>query len=303
MSDNSLCRSAGEPSICFVIPYFGEWPFWFPFFLESCRYNPTINWLFFTDCGSPLDSPANVQFVHTSYASYCQYVSERLGIEFRPDNPYKLCDIKPALGHIHEEAIEGYDFWAFGDIDVIYGNLRKYFTPERLQTKDLFSTHARRVSGHLCIVRNNRVMREAYRLIPKWRERFSDTEHQALDEGAFSRLFIRHKNWPESLRLFAARFNKWYVRSEFIEAHSTFTILENGRRELPDAWCWLDGTLTNSLIRGREFPYLHFLAWKKNDWAHNSKVKLLGPAGLIENKKWQITAAGWRPLEEAKECS
>ncbi|QJD59014.1 hypothetical protein HG264_08890 [Pseudomonas sp. gcc21] len=292
--------SAGEPSICFVIPYFGAWPFWFPFFLQSCRRNPDVNWLFFSDCGIPPFLPANVRFVETSYADYCEFVSERLGVEFYPDNPYKLCDIKPALGHIHEEAIESYDFWAFGDIDVIYGNLRKYFTAERLQAKDLFSTHERRVSGHLCIVRNTRRMREAYRLIPKWRERFSNPEHQALDEGAFSRLFIRHKNWPESLRRFAARFNNWYVRSEFIEAHSTFTILQDGQRELPCAWFWLDGELTNSLQTGKNFPYLHFLSWKKNEWAQESEADLMGPAGLIEERGWKITASGWAPLVEAK---
>lgn len=300
MNHSTTGNSAGEPSICFVIPYFGAWPFWFPFFLRSCRHNPNVNWLFFSDCGTPPFPPANVRFVDTSYADYCKLVSERLGIEFYPDNPYKLCDIKPALGHIHEEAIESYDFWAFGDIDVIYGNLREYFTAERLQAKDLFSTHERRVSGHLCIVRNTRRMREAYRLIPKWRERFSNPEHQALDEGAFSRLFIRHKNWPESLRRFAARFNKWYVRSEFIEAHSTFTILQDGRRELPCAWFWLDGELTNSLQTGKNFPYLHFLSWKKNEWAQESEADLMGPAGLIEEKGWKITASGWAPLVEAK---
>lgn len=303
MNDTSRNKPTGEPSLCFVIPYFGAWPFWFPFFLESCRHNPTINWLFFTDCGTPPDLPANVRIMDMSYGSYCQYVSGRLGIDFYPDNPYKLCDIKPALGHIHEQAIEGYDFWAFGDIDVIYGNLREYFTADRLQAKDLFSTHERRVSGHLCIIRNTRRMREAYRLIPKWRERFSDSEHQALDEGAFSRLFIRHKNWPESLRRFSARFNKWYVRSEFIEAHSTFTVLEDGRRELPSAWYWLNGKLTNSLLVGKAFPYVHFLAWKKNEWMHKPEVNLSGPVGLIEGKGWKITASGWGSLEETKECS
>jgi phosphoribosylformimino-5-aminoimidazole carboxamide ribonucleotide (ProFAR) isomerase len=32
--------------ICFVIPYFGKWPNCFKFFLKSCEFNQTINWLF-----------------------------------------------------------------------------------------------------------------------------------------------------------------------------------------------------------------------------------------------------------------
>ncbi|WP_371417607.1 DUF6625 family protein [Anabaena sp. UHCC 0187] len=35
--------------IAIIIVYFGQWPVWFPAFLESCRYNSSVNWLFFTD--------------------------------------------------------------------------------------------------------------------------------------------------------------------------------------------------------------------------------------------------------------
>ena len=41
------------PRLLFLIPYFGRWPFWMPFFLQSCRFNPDVQWLFFTDCGTP----------------------------------------------------------------------------------------------------------------------------------------------------------------------------------------------------------------------------------------------------------
>ena len=50
------------PRLLFVIPYFGRWPFWMPFFLKSCRFNPDVQWLFFTDCGALPDAPSNVRF-------------------------------------------------------------------------------------------------------------------------------------------------------------------------------------------------------------------------------------------------
>lgn len=301
MNDIFVEKQSEDPSIQFVIPYFGVWPFWFEFFLKSCRYNSSVEWLFYTDCGRPQDVPDNVRFVDISYNEYCNLVSERLGIDFHPDNPYKLCDIKPALGHIHQDDLEGFDFWAFGDIDVVYGDLRKYFTRDRLRAKDFFSTHERRVSGHLCLIRNTQVMREAYRLIPNWRERYSDPVHHALDEGAFSRIFIKHKNWPESLRRFAARFNKWSVRSEFIEAHSTFTIMSDGSRQSPSIWYWREGMLTNNLMIGKEFPYFHFLEWKKTAWKGRSAEKLVGPCRLHESQGWEITCCGWGPLAEVSE--
>ena len=154
-------KRTGADSIRFVIPYFGCWPFWMDFFLAGCARNPDIDWLFFTDCGIPQNVPDNVTFIEISYSDYCALVSERLGIDFSPADSYKLCDIKPAFGYIHAEHLDGYDFWAFGDVDVVYGNLRKYFTANRLATKDLFATHARRISGHLCLLRNTPTMREA----------------------------------------------------------------------------------------------------------------------------------------------
>lgn len=286
-------ETARTPSIRFVIPYFGAWPFWMDFFLEGCRRNGDIEWLFFTDCGVPESPPANVSFIETSFQAYCELVSERLGISFYPLQPYKLCDIKPALGYIHADHLTDVDFWAFGDIDVIYGDLRQYFTAERLAEKDLFATHARRISGHLCLLRNTPVMREAFMRIPNWQHRYADQAHQALDEGAFSRLFVRHKNWPERLRLFAARFNAWSRRSEFIESHSTFTILPDGARVVPERWSLRQGRLTNSALGAQELPYLHFLIWKNQHWKGRTSDSLRGPEGLADADSWDVTEAGW----------
>ncbi|MGI3131444.1 DUF6625 family protein [Halopseudomonas pachastrellae] len=286
------------PTIRFVIPYFGAWPFWMDFFLAGCARNPDIDWLFFTDCGVPEGAPDNVTFIEIAYSDYCKLVSDRLGINFAPANPYKLCDIKPALGFIHQEHLAGYEFWAFGDIDVVYGDLRRYFTASRLAEKDLFATHSRRISGHLCLLRNNKTMREAFKQIPDWQQRYADEAHQALDEGAFSRLFVRHKNWPEGLRRFAARFNPWARSSEFVEAHSTFTILNDGRRVVPERWCLRDGDLTNSELLGQSLPYLHFLVWKNQDWQGVSADSLRGKDGLAYQESWQVSKNGWREYQE-----
>lgn len=293
--------SGADPRILFIIPYFGKWPFWIPFFLESCRTNPTINWLFLTDCGSPADAPENTRFVEISYDDYCSLVSRRLGIDFHPPSAYKLCDIKPALGFIHSDMLEGFDFWAFGDLDVIYGDLRAYFTAERLAQKDLFSTHHRRISGHLCLLRNTPELREAFKRIPRWQERYADPHHYALDEGAFSRLFVRHKNWPEKMRLFAARFYSWGRRSEFIEAHSTYTLLDDGTRVFPKQWSWKQGVLTNDHFGpARTLPYLHFMVWKNTVWKERTAEQLFPDASLPGQSAWVISQDGWRAPGQAE---
>lgn len=285
----------GNPSICFVIPYFGSWPFWMPLFLESCRRNPDIDWLLFTDCGTPPDLPHNVRIEHISYVDYCALVSERLGIDFAPDNAYKLCDIKPALGYIHEDSLQGYDFWAFGDLDVIYGKLRAYFTAERLARYDLYSTHARRVSGHLCLIRNFSQMRELFMKMPRWKERFMDQEHHALDEGAFSRLFLWRKNFPEPLFKLVGLLNPLRRRSEFIEAFSTpngCIPWIDGTFRFPQRWCWNEGSLTNDLDGSREFPYFHFAIWKRGAWSERTAPLPEAVRTLASRPAWKIDENG-----------
>lgn len=255
-----------QPSIVLLIPYFGRWPDWFDFFLHSCRFNSDIQWVFYTDCHVPESIPINVRFNTISFVEYKSFVSQRLGIDFQPDNAYKLCDLKPALGYIHEEDIQGFDYWGFSDIDLVYGNLREYFTAERLAKYDLLSTHNRRVSGHFCLMRNTEKMRNAFKLIKNWRQRLADNEHYALDEGAFSRIFIKHKNFPLPLFNFLAKFNPWRRNSEFVEAFTTpnaGVVWDDGSYNFPTAWYWNSGQLSNNIRTNNSYPYFHFLGWKK----------------------------------------
>ncbi|WXL25247.1 DUF6625 family protein [Ectopseudomonas mendocina] len=288
---------SASPSICLVMPYFGKWPFWMPFFLQSCRFNPTVNWVFYSDCEELEDCPENVRLVRMSFSEYCALVSQKLGADFRPDRAYKLCDIRPAFGLIHQDDLQGYDFWGFGDIDLIYGDIRAYFTDERLSRYDLYSTHARRVSGHLCLIRNNARMREAFKQIPKWKERFCDPKHQALDEGAFTRLFLRNKNLPDVMqKIIGTLFNPFYRRSEFVEAFSTPCARiswHDGSRAFPEKWYWRTGKLTNNRDGVREFPYFHFIVWKQEAWKKVPQAELDASATLAKSHAWSVSPQGF----------
>lgn len=285
--------------IRFIIPYFGKWPFWMPFFLESCRFNPDIDWLFFTDCGVPPDAPSNVRFIPLSFGQYCENVSQRLGIAFAPTLPYKLCDLKPALGFVHSEELDGYDFWGFSDIDLVYGNLRAYFHPARLERFDLLSTHARRISGHLCLIRNTPEMRACFKRVPDWAVRLTDNTSVGFDEGAFSRLFIRYKNLPDFIRRTLSRSNPLWRRSEFVEACTTpngKVPWHDGSFRFPEFWRWDHGVLTNSADGDREFPYFHFICWKgREDWKAEAESQSLTP-NLPKQHRWKITTRGFLRL-------
>ena len=285
-----------SPRILFLMPYFGQWPFWMPFYLETCRRNPDIDWLFFSDCGVPENLPANVTVESMSFEDYCRLVSERLNINFAPKAAYKLCDIRPAMGHIHEDRLQGYDFWAFGDIDLLYGDLRRYFTAERLARYDFFSTHERRVAGHLCLIRNTRRQRDLYLKISHWKERFTDQKHHALDEGAFTRLFLWRKNFPRPLFKLVGKFNPLRRASDFTEAFSTpggCIKWHDGTDNFPSAWYFKQGELTNNRDGARTFAYFHFVCWKRNEWAALPTPDPEAIRRLAAEPAWVIDANGF----------
>lgn len=275
-----------------LIPYFGRWPFWMPLFLRSCEINPDISWLLFSDCGKPSRCPGNVQIYETSFQDYCAKVSARLNIKFSPTEPYKLCDLKPALGEVHEEELVGYSHWAFGDIDLVYGQLSDYIASRGPERFDVFSMHARRLSGHLTVLKNTPDITRAYRRVPGWDDALTSPEHLAFDEKAFSKVFLRHKNSPAWVRKIAAWFDPWLTRADFSEAYTTPNAKipwRDGRFVFPVQWYWQGGQLWNDLDQQFRYPYLHFMNWKKRWQDHPS---LDSDKIWVEDALWTFTEQG-----------
>ena len=252
------------PSILIIIPWFGPWPAWMRFFLASCRANPTVDWVLIGDAGEPADRPANVRYVETSFADYRALIAARLRVRPRWDQAYKLCDFKPTWGVVHADLAAGYDYWGFGDLDVIYGDIRAIYTPAVL-SHDLISTHAHVVAGHLCLVRNTLLMNHAFKRHWGWRRVLADPRHRSFDEQYMSRLFPgvlrahwRHRlHWPLRARgLFVERFSTAIAPLAWVD----------GTLDHPKQWFWRDGRLTNDRTGERQFLYLHVSHWQSNRW-------------------------------------
>ena len=264
-------------SIIIVIPYFGNWPFWINVFLASCAKNQSVDFLLLGDCGRPDYLPANVKFEEVSFIDYKKRVARALGITFDPLVAYKLCDIKPMLGKIHEQDISGYDFWGFGDLDLVYGDLRAVYTEDLLSKYDLISNHATRVSGHLCLIRNTQFMREVYQKVPGWQEKIESQKHVAFDEKAFSKLFVKHKNFPKILRRLFNVFYPLSRKSYFVENYTTpngCITWRDGSSKFPKKWYWSNGSIKNDLDDETCYPYFHFAVWKKKYWVGNEFDRL-----------------------------
>lgn len=164
--------------IVLISCYFGQFPNYFPLFLDSAKRNKTIDFLFFTDCDWP-DLPQNVTFQKTTFAQLKQRFSRHFDFPIRLNSPYKLCDFKPAYGEVFQPELAGYDFWGYTDIDLIFGNLRKFLTEDILKKYDKIYQF-----GHLTLYRNTPESNARYKLPGgvDYRLAFSTDEIMVFDE-------------------------------------------------------------------------------------------------------------------------
>ena len=95
-------------SIAYVIPYFGKFPKGFELFLMSCKNNPTIDWLIFTDDKTKYEYPENVKVFYDTFEEIKKRVQQNFDFEIVLDKPYKFCDYKPAYGEIFQEELKDY---------------------------------------------------------------------------------------------------------------------------------------------------------------------------------------------------
>ena len=128
--------------IVIIICWYGNWPWYFKYFLHSVKFNPSIDFIIVTDEPLSEELPKNVKLIPKSLEDIREIATQKMGFDVSLSSAYKLCDFKPAYGEIFNEYIKDYDFWGHGDIDMIFGNIRNFIETNILDTYDVISVHS-----------------------------------------------------------------------------------------------------------------------------------------------------------------
>jgi len=171
--------------IALIAVYFGKLPVWINFFIETCKYNPTIDWIIFIDDVFPDNIARNVRFIKTTMDDISQLFSEILELNIIIKRPYKLCDFRPAYGLCFGEYLKDYDFWGHIDLDVLYGDIREFITKNILKTKDIISADSRRICGPFSLYKNCNDINNLFKKNPEFTSIFLSNKHEAFDEIGF----------------------------------------------------------------------------------------------------------------------
>jgi hypothetical protein len=148
-------------------------------FLQSCEKNVDIDFLIFTD-NNIKSTSNNIKIINTDFILLKQRIGCLYDFPIALSTPYKLCDYKPAYGEIFKEELTGYNFWGHCDIDMIFGDLRKFITEQVLDSHEKIYQ-----LGHLCLYKNTEENNGRYRKGSgmNYREVFGSDIICVFDEG------------------------------------------------------------------------------------------------------------------------
>ncbi len=206
------CGAPALPSIRLVVPYFGELPSHLPLVLRSMGANPEVSWLLMTD-QRVTGAPPNVTVQMCTFEDLRTRIRDTFDFEVSLDEPYKLCDFRPAFGAIFAEELAGYDFWGHCDLDLIFGRIRDHLPAVAFEAdKILFN-------GNFSLYRNTLQTADWYRHeVGKvsYRDALSNPAAMHFDEWAGIYYIVEDlgaRSWHEDV-IFDISFHRYRTRAE-----------------------------------------------------------------------------------------
>jgi hypothetical protein len=186
------------PKICIVIAYHDKWSVYLPVFLKDYENNNAIiDVILTTDMDDPIVSfPSNIKSVKYSLVQVSERVEIISSIKKSNFRPYKMRNLKPAYGHLFLKLIEGYDFWGSSDIDLIYGNLGRYFTDRILAKYEIVTLRDEWVSVALTLLEKNEKINTLFRRSKDYLSIFSSLNNHIFDECGTKHEIVRTRIHP-----------------------------------------------------------------------------------------------------------
>lgn len=276
-----------------IVFFFGKYPWYHSLFIDSCRRNKSIDFIFFSDQFSEQRKDLNLIEVPFSIGEFKALATRKLGIDITVSSGMKICDLRPAFGEIFGEYLREYDFWGYSDTDLIFGNISKFLEPSFLEEYDFISVNKHYPSGYFALYRNNPEVNALYRASPDYQIVFTAPSNGLFEEcgGYYADVMngvnILDTDCPTDTIHHLLERHRLRVRSSYREWAA-----EDGKVSLRDA----------KLVSGdNELMLFHFTKLKKNFFFRSRKRSLDGSysifnysiqpntiIGLVRGNLWDV---------------
>lgn len=181
-------RSNGR--FAFVIPYYGQWPFYWPLWMVSAAKNRGFDFFVPTNLPKPGPTPENVHILPMTFSELSHRLSEVVGIPLGKFTYHKLCDFKPFYGLAFHDLLQSYRYWGYCDFDLFFGDLRPLAEMAKSESFDFISPFDYTV-GHCTLVRNEARVNQIALKMADLENRCLEPGITFMDEGGISETAIR----------------------------------------------------------------------------------------------------------------
>lgn len=244
--------------ICYIIPYFGKLPKGFEMWLLSCSKNDTIDWILYTDDKTEYKYPKNVKVKYCNYEDIKNKIQNNFNFKVCINRPWKLCEFRPAYGEIFKDDLREYDFWGHCDMDLIWGDIRKFITDDILNKYEKIG-----FQGHSTIYKNIDEVNSRYRtIVPgkiNYKQAFTSEEGFCFDETGICDIYdyLKIPYYKGTNFAHLDRFTNSFFLGHLPESDT----YKNNRQ----VFCWKDGKLLRYYLYDKkvfeeEFMYLHLFS-------------------------------------------
>ncbi|MDX2099869.1 MAG: DUF6625 family protein [Leptolyngbyaceae cyanobacterium bins.59] len=291
-------------SVCLIVPFFAQispffwknnpkayrFPNYFDHFVESFSKTKGVDLKIFTNIPSePYKEKyqGNISFYQMSLNQFFRLAVKQIGFnpgQFYPYQfglriyssfyGYKICDFKPAFGVIFSDFLKGYEFWGYCDIDMIIGNLGKFFRDDNVQKYDLITVPGN-IAGYMALYRNTESMNNLFRTSPDYLKVFESPKNYIFDEYGREDIVAM----------------KQILKKGEVKVHYMENLVHNdcGIMNLDRDWKyrWENGTLIDTLA-DLEVGAFHIVKTKK------APDFVIEP--LVRNQPFEVTKKGIRAV-------
>lgn len=268
-------------NILVVAVWFGEKPETFDMWLHSCEQNECIDWLLITDMDlKNLKVKKNIHIVEMSMSSFEKKLSKYSNLKLNMLRPYKACDYRPLFGGLLDLVPGHWDFWGHCDMDMVFGNIKKFLTEELLEKYDkIFGV------GHFSLYRNIESVNNFYK------NKFDEFDYREILQDSAHRGFDEHIGVNKIWKSYNANFYENESIIVDIDHHlrkisrvTTGSIAKNYKYQI---FCYSKGRVyqyyyQRSRIEAKEFMYMHI-----------QKRKNLFPTGFQKEVDYCLTPKGF----------
>lgn len=265
--------------VCLINVFFGKYPWYFDFFIKSCKSNPQFQFLLFSDQSEPMKYPKNVTQIKFSLQDFNRLATKKLNLPIDVKVAYKICDFKPAFGVIFEDFIKEYDFWGNTDIDIIFGRIGEFVNDEMLCTYDVISARNDYPTGSFMIYKNEPNINGLFKKSKDYVKVFTSLKHFCFDECNFEHLYLEGGGDIFAIETEIESMHHVLMKEENngnIRLHYDFLIIEG----LPGNMFWDCGVLS---FKGKyEVLLYHLILYKDNIFSKKKQKKAIGDQFYID---------------------